>query len=105
MILVSVGTIVLWKKTKRVIEEIKSNLKQVKRVKREERKRISFTQIIRVFFERKKIFFVYIVRALIVFLANMTRIAFIRINTALGYIESQTEKIIKKIGKEIFIEE
>ena len=102
IILVCIGIIVLWKKIRRVVEEIKNDLKQIGR---KEKKRISFARMASVFFERKKIFFVYIVRALIVFLANMTRIAFIRINTALEYIETRTERIIEKIGKEVLIDE
>ncbi len=102
IILVSIGIIVLWKKIRRVIEEIKSNLKQIK-IK--ERKRISLVSIVKVFFERKKISFFYIVRVSTVFLIRVVRVAFIRINTALGHIESQTEKIVKRIGKEVLIEE
>ena len=102
IILVSIRIIVLWKKIRRVIEEIKSNLKQIK-IK--ERKRISLVSIVKVFFERKKISFFYIVRVSTVFLIRVVRVAFIRINTALGHIESQTEKIVKRIGKEVLIEE
>jgi len=105
IILVSIEIIVLGKKIRRVIEEIKSNLKQKKRIEKEEKKKTSFAQMIRVFFQRKSILLVYITRALTVFFAHMVRVVFIRINTTLGYIESQTEKIIKKIGKEILIEE
>lgn len=101
IVVVSIGIIVLWGKIRRVIEEIKSSLKQIKR---RERKKISFFQMIRVFFQRKSISFVYIIKSLIVFFAYMIRVAFIRINIALGYIEMQTEKIIKKIGREILIE-
>ena len=102
IILVIVGLIVLWKKIKRVIEEIKNDLKQIK-IK--ERKRISFVPMARVFFERKRISFIYIIRTSTAFSAYMVRVAFIRVNKALGYIESQTERIIKKIGKEILIDE
>lgn len=102
IIIVNIGVILLWKKVKRVIQEIKNDLKQI-RIK--ERKKISFSQMIRIFFQRKKISFFYFVRVSTVFLIRMVRVAFIRTNTALGYIESQTEKIIKKIGKEILIEE
>lgn len=102
IVVVSIGIIVLWGKIRRVIEEIESSLKQIKR---RERKKISFFQMIRVFFQRKTISLAYIIRALIVFLVYMVRVFFIRINTALGHIESQTEKIIKKIGREILIEE
>ena len=92
----------MWKKIGRVIEEIKNDLKQIK-IK--ERNRISFVPMLRVFFERKKISFFYTVRVSTVFLIRVVRVTFIRVNTTLGYIESQTEKIIKKIGKEILIEE
>lgn len=105
MILISIGIIVLGGKIRRVIEEIKSNLEQIKKIKRGERKKNSFAQMIRFFFQRKSISFVYIIKSLIVFFAYMIRVAFIRINTALGHIESQAERIIKKIGKEILIEE
>lgn len=105
IILVSIGIIFLWKKSKRVIEEIKSSLKQIKRIKSNERRRIPFAQMIRVFFERKKRSFVYIIRVLTISFAHMIKVIFIRINTALEYIESQAEKIVKKIGKEIFFEE
>lgn len=102
IIVVSIGIIVLWGEIRRVIRKIKSNLKEIRRVRRNE---ISFDQTIRVFFQRKSIFLVYIVRALTVFFIHMVRVFFIRINTTLGYIESQTEKIIKKIEKEVFVQE
>lgn len=102
IVLVSLGIIVLGKKIRRVIQEIKNDLKQIKR---KERKRISFVPMVRVFFERKKLSFVCIIRFLTIYFAHMIKVTFIRINTALGYIESQAEKIIKKIGKEILIEE
>ena len=102
IILVCIGIIVLWKKIGRVIEKIKNDLKQIK-IK--ERNRISFVPIIRVFFERKKISSFYAVRVSTVFLIRVVRVTFIRVNTILGYIESQAERIIKKIGKEILIEE
>lgn len=105
IILVSIGIIIFGKKIGRVMEEIKSSLKQIKRIKRNERKKIPFAQIIRVFFERKKISFVCIIRYLTISFVHMIKVNFIRINTALGRIESQTEKIIKKIGKEILIDE
>lgn len=60
-------------------------------------------KIRRSFFERKKISFVYIIRLLITPLIYMIGFTINRINLALGYIESQTERIIKKIGKEILI--
>lgn len=102
IIVINIGVILLWKKVKRVIQEIKNDLKQI-RIK--EREKISFSQMIRVFLKRKKTSFFYFVRVLAVFLIRMVRVTFIRTNTALGYIESQTEKIIKKIKKEIFIKE
>ncbi len=91
IILVSIGIIVFGKKIRRVIEEIKNDLKQIK-IK--ERKKISFAHMVRVFLARNRIFFLQVIIVI-----------FIRINTALGHIESRTERIIKKIGKEILIEE
>ena len=79
IIFVSVGIIIISKGVKRVTEE---------------RKKISLVQIISAFFERNIIFFLQVIRA-----------TFIRINRTLGYIESQTKKIFKKIRKEILIEE
>ncbi len=79
IIFVSVGIIIISKGVKRVTEE---------------RKKISLVQIISVFFERNIIFFLQVIR-----------VTFIRINRTLGYIESQTKKIFKKIRKEILIEE
>ncbi len=105
IILVSIGIILLWKNIKRVIEEIKSTLKQIKKIKNNERKRISFVPMIRIFFEKKKISFVCIIKYLTISFVHMIKVTFIRINTALGYIESQAEKIAKKIEKEILIEE
>ena len=105
IILVNIGIIVLWKKIKRRIEEIKNNLKQIKKIKREERKNISFTHIISVFFQRKSISFIYIIKASTVFFVRMIGVFLIRINTALVRVESRAERIIKKIGKEILIEE
>ena len=102
IILVCIGTIALWGKVGRVIEEIKNDLKQIK-IK--ERNKISFFPMLRVFFERKKIFFFYNLRVLTVFLIRVVRIIFIRINTALEHIEARTERIIKKIGKEVLIDE
>lgn len=94
IILVSIGIIALWKEVRRVIKEMKSSLKQVKRIKKEERKRTPFVQIVNVFFARNRIFFLQVIRVI-----------FIRMNTLLMRVESRTEKIIKKIGKEILIEE
>ena len=100
IILVCIGIIVLWKKIGRVIEEIKDDLKQTK-IK--ERNRISFFPMLRVLFERKKTSFFYIVRLSVVFLVRAARVTFVRVNTTLGYIESQTERIIKKIGKKFLL--
>lgn len=94
IILVSIGIIALWKEVRRVIKEMKSSLKQVKRIKKEERKRTPFVQIINVFFARNRIFFLQAVRVI-----------FIKINAILVRAESQIEKIIKKIGEEILIRE
>lgn len=96
------GMIFLSREVQRISKEIKNDLKQVKR---KEGKRMSFVPMVRVFFERKKLSLVYIIRVLTISFVHMIRVTFIRINTALGYIESQTEKIIKKIGREILIEE
>ena len=90
IVLVCIGIIVLWKKIKGVIEEIKSNLKQIGRIKINERKRISF---------------VYIIKFLTISFLDMIGVFLTRINTTLGYIESRTEKIIKKIEKEVFVQE
>ena len=100
--MVGIGIIILWKKIRRVFEEIKNDLKQIKR---KEIKKISLAQMTRVFFERKKISFFYIVRVSTVFLIRVVRVTFIRVNTILGYIESQAERIIKKIGKGVLIDE
>ena len=87
IISVSIEIIVFSRKIRRVVEEIRSNLNNKK-------KKASFVSITRVFLKRKKIFFIQI-----------TKVFFIQINTLLVWLESQTEKIIKKIGKEILIEE
>lgn len=105
IVLVGIGIIVLGKEIRRVIEEIKSILKQIKSIKIKERKRMSFLLMVRIFFEKKKISAVCIIRFLIISFAYIIRVAFIRINKTLGYIESQAEKIAKKIGGEIFIKE
>ncbi len=105
IILVSIEIIILWKKIRKAVEKIKSNLKQIKRIKRNERKKIPFVQIISVFFEKKRISFVCIMGFLIISFGHMVKVTFIRINTALGQMESQTERIMKKIKDEIFIEE
>ncbi len=105
VIAMGIGIIVLWKKTRKVIQEINSNLKQIKRIRINEGKKIPFAQIIRDFFQRKSISLVYFIRALTIFFVNMIRIFFISINTGLEYIESQTERIVKRIGKEVLIEE
>lgn len=104
IISVSIGIIVLWGKIRRVIEKIKNDLEQIERIKIKERKRVPFIPMVRIFFEKKKISFVYITKSLTVFFIHMVRVAFVRINTALGYIESQAEKIVIKIKKEILID-
>lgn len=98
----SIGIIILWREIRRVIGKIKNDLKQIRRKKE---KRISLVQMTRIFFEKKKISFVCLIRFLTISFVHMIIVVFIRINTALGYIESRAEKIIKKIGKEILIEE
>lgn len=105
IILVSIAIIALWKKIRKIIGEIKSNLEQIKRIKIKERKGISLVPMARVFFEKNKISFAHIIRLLTISFVQMVRVFFIRINKALGYIESQIEIVIKKIGKEILIEE
>ena len=105
VILVSAGTFFLWKKIKKVVKEIKSSLKQIKRIKIKEKKKISFAPMVRVFFERKRTSLVCIIGFLIISFGRMIKVTFIRISTALGFIESQAEKIIKKIGKEVLIDE
>lgn len=94
--------IILGKKIRRVIEKIKNDLKQI--IIREKRK-ISFAQMTRIFFEKKKISFVCLIRFLTISFVHMTIVVFIRINKALENIELQGEKIVEKIGKEIFIKE
>lgn len=91
IVLVVMGIVVLGRKVGKFIKAITSSLKQ-KKIK--EKRKISFAQMASVFFKRKKIS-----------LALMAEVTFIRVNKALGYIESQAEKIVKKIGKEIFIKQ
>lgn len=98
----SIGIIILWGGIRRLIGKIKNDLKQIRR---KEEKRISLVQMTRIFFEKKKISFVCLIKFLTISFAHMVIVAFIRINAALGYIESQAKKIIKKIEKEILIEE
>ncbi len=81
------GIVIFGMEVRKFIKAIRSSLKQ-KKIK-----------------ERRKISSAYIVRFLAVSFARIVRVVFIRINTALGYIESQTERIIRKIGKEILIKE
>lgn len=88
IILVSIGIIILGKQIRRVIKEIKSNLRQKKRIKKE-----------------KKTSFIQAVLFLIIFFVHMIKVIFIKINTMLEYIEFKVEKIVKKIGKEILIKE
>lgn len=105
IISVSIGLIVLRKKIRKSIEKIKINLKYIERIKREERKKVSFFPMIRIFFERKRASIDCIMGLLTISFVHMIKVTFIRINTALGYIEAQAEKIVKKIEKEIFIKE
>lgn len=105
VITIGIGIIVVWKKIKRVIQEVKSNLKQIKKIGRGERKRMSLAPMVRIFFEKKKILLAYIIRFLATSFAYTIRVFFVRINTVLGYIESKTKKIVKKIEEEIFIKE
>ena len=102
---ISIGIILIGKKIKVILKQIRNNLKQIKRIKIKEKKKISFAPIVRVFFEKKRTSLVCIIGFLIIFFGRAIKVTFIRINTALGYIESQTEKIIKKIGKEVLIDE
>jgi hypothetical protein len=84
------GIIVLWRKVKRIIEEIKSNLKQIKK---EKSKKMHIGQIIRIFIAGNRILFLQVAIAI-----------YVRTNKAFVHVESQVEKIIKKIGREILIE-
>ncbi|MDO8659057.1 MAG: hypothetical protein Q7K54_00475 [Candidatus Parcubacteria bacterium] len=93
IIFLSIEIIVISKKVRRFTEEIKRNLYNKK-------KKASFVSITRFFLKRKKIFFVYII-----FFIYITKVFFIRMNTQLVRFELQIEKIVKKIGKEILIEE
>lgn len=76
IVLFAIGIVVFERAVEKFIKTIRNRLNQ-KKIK-----------------ERKKFFSV-----------RMARVVFIRINTSLGYIESQIEKIIKKIEKEILIKE
>lgn len=105
IVAISIGTILLGKEIKRVLKKIKSNLREKEKIGREEKRKASYVQMVRALFQRKSILPAYIIRALTVFFVRMVRVLFIRINTALEYSESQTEKIIEKIEKEIFIKE
>lgn len=93
IIFVSIEIIVLSRKIRRVVEEIKSNLNNKK-------KKVSFVSITRVFLKRKKIFFIHIRKVYL-----FTKAYLIRTNTLLARLELQIKKIVKKIGKEIIIEE
>ena len=105
IILISVGTFFLWKQIKKVIKEIKSNLKQIRRIKKEEGSKTPFLQMIRVLVRRKSLSSLYIVKVLIVFIPRIIGIFFILMNEIIEQIGLRTEKIIRKIGKEIFINE
>lgn len=86
IISVSIKIIVLSRKIRRVVEEIRSNLNNKK-------KKASFVPITRVFLKRKKIFFIQI-----------TKVFLIRTNMLLVRLELQIEKIAKRIGKEVLID-
>lgn len=93
IIFVSTGIIVLCKKIRRVAEEIKINLHNKK-------KKVPSVSITRIFLKRKKIFFAYII-----FFVYIAKVFFTRINTLLARFELQIKKIVKKVGKEILVED
>ncbi len=86
IISVSIEVIVLSRKVRRVVEEIKNNLNNKK-------KKASFVLIIIVFLKRNKILFI-----------QPTKAFLIRTNALLVRLTSQIEKIVKKVGKEVLID-
>lgn len=92
IIFVGIEIIVLSKKIRRVTEEIKRNLNN-------KRKKVSFVSIARVFLKRKKVFFILFTKVYL-----FTKAYLIRTNTLLVRLELQIRKIVKKIGKEVLIE-
>lgn len=105
IVLISIGIIFLWKKIKKIIEEIKSGLKQIGKIKKEEGSKTPFTRTIKVLIQKVSIFSIHIIGTLIFFLFRIVRVLFIQMNKTIEHIELQIEKIAKKIEKEIFIKE
>lgn len=101
-IIVGIGISILRERVRRAIKKIKSSLK---RIKVEEKKKTPFNQMASIFLQKKRTSAVYIIKTSIVFFIYIIRTAVIRANTLLISIESQTERVIRKIGKEILIEE
>lgn len=92
IIFVSIEIIVLGKKIRRVTEEIKRNLNNKK-------KKVSSISITKALLKRKKIFLIYFM-----FFIHIIKVFLIQINTLLVWLELQIKKIVKKVGKEILIE-
>ncbi len=92
IIFISIEIIVLSKKVRRFIEEIKSNLNNKK-------KKASSISITKALLKRKKIFLIYFI-----FFIHIIKVFLIQINTLLVWLELQIKKIIKKVEKEVLIE-
>jgi hypothetical protein len=88
--LISIGMVVFRKKAIIIIEGVRSNLKQTRRIRNNERKKISPAYII----EYATVSFIRIIKVI-----------FIRVNRVLECVEFQVERIIKRIGKEILLDE
>ncbi|MDO8659015.1 MAG: hypothetical protein Q7K54_00265 [Candidatus Parcubacteria bacterium] len=105
IILIGILTIFLGKKIKKIIEEIRSNLKQIGKIKKEEGNKTPFTRTIKVFVQKASIFSIYIIRALTIILFRIVRVFFILMNKTIECFELHAEKIAKKIEKEVFVKE
>lgn len=92
IIFVSIEIIVLGKKIKRITEEIKRNLNNKK-------KKVFSISITKALLKREKIFLTYFI-----FFIHIIKVFFIQINTLLVWLELQITKIVKKVGKEVLIE-
>lgn len=92
IIFVSIEIIALGKKIKRITEEIKRNLNNKK-------KKVSSISITKALLKREKIFLTYFI-----FFIHIIKVFFIQINTLLVWFELQITKIVKKVGKEVLIE-
>lgn len=93
IILLSIGIIVISKKVRRFTEEIKRNLNNKK-------KKASSISITKALLKRKKIFLIYFI-----FFIHIIKIFLIQINALLVWLELQITKIVKKVGKEILVED